>query len=110
VLTSQYGISALPVSSDAAIPQTPKSHDGGSISAAAQQFESILLSQWLQNAEDSFGTVPGADADQDSGDEQMRSFAVQQLGAVFSKAGGLGIASIISSALTRDASSGGTHD
>lgn len=70
-----------------------------SLNAAPKQFESILLSQWLQSAEDTFGSVPGADADQDAGDEQMKSFAVQQLANAFSNSGGIGIAKLVSKAL-----------
>lgn len=69
----------------------------------AKEFESILLSQWLQGAESSFGSVPGADDDQDAGDEQMKSFGVQQLAKGLSDAGGIGIAAIVSKALARRA-------
>jgi Rod binding domain-containing protein len=66
---------------------------------AATEFESILLSQWLQGAESSFGSVPGADDDEDAGDEQMKNFAVQALAKSFSDSGGIGLAKIVSSAL-----------
>lgn len=76
----------------------------------AKEFESILLSQWLQGAETSFGSVPGGDEDQDAGDEQMRGFAVQQLAQAFSEAGGIGIAKMVTKALLNnsESSTGGT--
>lgn len=70
----------------------------------AKEFESILLGQWLQGAETTFGSVPGGEDDQDAGDEQMKSFAVQQLAKAFSDAGGIGIASIVAKALAHSAS------
>ena len=72
----------------------------------AKEFESILLGQWLQGAESSFGSVPGADEDRDAGDDQIKSFAVQQLAKGMSDAGGIGIANIVSKALARDATAG----
>lgn len=71
----------------------------------AKEFEAILLNQWLQGAETSFGAVPGGDDDQDDGDEQMKSFSVQQLAKAFSDAGGIGIADMVSKALQRKSSS-----
>lgn len=69
------------------------------LSSASKEFESLLLGQWLQAAETSFGSVPGADEDQDDGDDQMKSFGVQQLAKAITNAGGIGIADMISKAL-----------
>ena len=68
------------------------------IDKAARDFESILLGEWLQKAEKSFATVPGTDPDQDSdsGHDQFESIGCQFLGEALSKAGGIGIASMIS--------------
>ena len=66
----------------------------------AKEFESILLGQWLQAAESSFGNVPG-DEEEDAGDEQMKSFGVQQLAKGLSDSGGIGIAAIVSKALAK---------
>lgn len=72
--------------------------DPAKIDKAAKDFESILLGEWLEKAEKSFATVPGADPDQDSdsGRDQFQSIACQFLGEGLSKAGGIGIASMIS--------------
>ena len=70
----------------------------------AREFESILLSQWLQGAESSFGSVPGGAEDQDAGDEQFKSFAVQQLAKSITDSGGVGIAAIVAKALAHSAS------
>lgn len=72
----------------------------GSIRHAAGEFESILLNQWLEGAESSFGSVPGAEDDQDAGDAQMKSFAVQALSKGITAAGGIGLANLVSKALT----------
>lgn len=68
------------------------------LTASAKEFESILLGQWLQAAESSFASVPGADSD-DDGDEQMKSFGVQQLAIALTQAGGIGIAAMVTKAL-----------
>jgi Rod binding domain-containing protein len=70
----------------------------GQIDKAAKDFESILLGEWLEKAEKSFASVPGADPDQDSdsGHDQYQSIGCQFLGEALSKAGGIGIASMIS--------------
>ena len=70
----------------------------------ARDFESMLLGQWLQGAESSFGSVPGADEDQDAGDEQFKTFAVQQLARGITNAGGLGISEMVAKALAHSAS------
>ena len=70
----------------------------------ARDFESMLLSQWLQGAESSFGSVPGADEDQNADDEQFKTFAVQQLARGITNAGGLGISEMVAKALAHSAS------
>jgi Rod binding domain-containing protein len=71
------------------------------IDKAARDFESILVGQWLNQAEKSFATVPGSDPDQqnDSGHDQFQSIACQSLAQGLSKAGGFGIAAMISKQL-----------
>lgn len=68
---------------------------------AAGEFESILLNQWLEGAEATFGSVPGGDGDEDAGDEQMKSFAMQALAKGITAAGGIGLSSLVSSALAK---------
>ncbi len=65
---------------------------------ASQDFESVLLGQWLQEAEDSFGSVPGNDGDADT--SQMKNFAMQHLAREITKSGGMGISKIVEGALT----------
>jgi Rod binding domain-containing protein len=74
---------------------------GGSskIPQAARDFESILLGQWLQNAESSFASVPGGDDDEDSCGEQMQGFAMQRLAGQLTASGGIGIARMVEKAL-----------
>ena len=80
------------------ILQSPKNGDSAKIDKAAKDFESILIGEWLEKAEKSFGSVPGADPDQenDSGYGQFQSIGCQFLAEGLSKAGGIGIASMIS--------------
>jgi Rod binding domain-containing protein len=68
------------------------------IDKAAKDFESILLGEWLEKAEKSFASVPGPDPDQDNdpGHDQFQTIGCQFLGEALSKAGGIGIASMIS--------------
>lgn len=78
-------------------------NDPAKINKAATDFESILIGQWLEQAEKSFGTVPGTDPDQeqDSAHDQFQSIACQTLAQGLSKTGGFGIASMISKQLLK---------
>lgn len=65
---------------------------------AAREFESILLTQWLEQAHSAFAGVPGGDEDDteaEAGEGQLRSLGMQALATGVSKAGGLGIARMI---------------
>ncbi len=78
-------------------------NDPSKINKAAKDFESILIGQWLEQAEKSFGTVPGTDPDQenDSAHDQFQSIACQTLAQGLSRTGGFGIASMISKQLLK---------
>src|ERR1700685_1326211 len=69
--------------------------DAGKIDKAAKDFESILLDEWLEKAEKSFATVPGADQSEntDPGHDQFQSIGCEFLSGALTKAGGIGIAS-----------------
>lgn len=87
--------------SDKAVNQLRSQSTSGKsekIEKAARDFESILVGQWLEQAEKSFATVPGTDPDQesDSGRDQFLSIACQSLAEGLSKTGGFGIAAMIS--------------
>jgi len=71
------------------------------IEKSSKDFESILLGSWLQQAEQSFGSVPGGDGDDDAdaGKEQFQGMAMQSLGTSMTAAGGIGIAKMISKQL-----------
>lgn len=76
-------------------------HNNAKIDKAAHEFEAMLLSNWLQQAEQSMATVPGADDDDDDGGgrNQMMSLGVQSLAGALTASGGIGIAGMISKAL-----------
>lgn len=85
-------------------PATPDSRKRASgLTSSAQQFESMLLGQWLADAESSFGSTPGGDGDQDSGGEQMKDFGVRQLAGQLTAQGGIGIARIVTEGLVNAA-------
>lgn len=71
------------------------------IEKSAKEFESILLGSWLQQAEQSFGSLPGGDDDDDAdaGKEQFQGMAMQSLGTSMTASGGIGIAKMISKQL-----------
>ena len=75
-----------------------KQSSGAKIEKAAHDFESILLGEWLQQAEKSFATVPGSDPDKDAdpGHDQFQSIGCEYLASALSKAGGIGLAAMIS--------------
>lgn len=79
--------------------KNPQSTDA-KIDKSAQEFESMLLSTWLQQAEQSMGTAPGGDNDEDAGArEQMMGLGVQSLANAMAASGGIGIGKMISKAL-----------
>jgi len=66
------------------------------IKRSAQDFEAILLSQWLEQAREAFAGVPGGDEDNDDpGQSQMLGLGMQALASAVSKSGGVGIARMI---------------
>jgi len=78
------------------------SNDDAKIDKSAQEFESMLLSTWLQQAQQSMATVPGADDDSDDSSgmkDQMMSLGVQSLSATLAADGGIGIGKMIAHAL-----------
>jgi Rod binding domain-containing protein len=77
-------------------------NDDAKIDKSAQEFESMLLSTWLQQAEQSMASVPGADdQDDQSGGlkDQMMSLGVQSLSTAMAASGGIGIGKMIAHAL-----------
>ncbi|MGA2534431.1 MAG: rod-binding protein [Terracidiphilus sp.] len=75
-------------------------NDDAKIQKGAMEFESMLLSSWLQQAEQSMATVPGAEDDEDAaGKEQMMSLGTQQLAASMAASGGIGIAKMIAKSM-----------
>jgi Rod binding domain-containing protein len=102
---STFGVVSAPVSSPLAAQAdrlmqnaASASDDNSKIEKSAKDFESILLGTWLQQAERTFASLPGADDDDDAdpGKDQYQSIAMQSLGASMSEAGGIGIAKMLS--------------
>jgi Rod binding domain-containing protein len=75
--------------------------ENAKIEKSAKDFESILLGSWLQQAEQSFGSVPGGDGDgdEDPAKEQFQGMAMQSLGESMTASGGIGIAKMIAKQL-----------
>jgi len=73
--------------------------DSTRIDKGAKEFESVLVGSWLQQAEQSFATVPGTDEDQDVGKDSMMSFGVQTLATSMAASGGIGIGKMIAKAM-----------
>ncbi len=105
-LRSSPGMTLEPLASRAnQILRSPASAgtEDRKIEKSAKDFESILLGSWLQQAEQSFGSLPGGD-DEDSGKDQFQGMAMQQLGTSMTAAGGIGIAKMISTQLHKSES------
>jgi len=74
------------------------------IEKSAKEFEAMLFGSWLQQAEKSFATVPGAEDDEDAATrDQMMSLGVQSLSQAMANSGGIGIAKMITKALEAQA-------
>jgi Rod binding domain-containing protein len=100
-LAAQAQSSLLQMRQDRMLQQmkSPQTSDA-KIDKSAQEFESMLLSTWLQQAESSMATVPGAEDDEDAGSrEQMMSLGVQSLSTSLAASGGIGIGKMIAKAL-----------
>jgi Rod binding domain-containing protein len=93
----------LTTNADKFLHQTPSlDKENAKIEKSAKDFESILLGSWLQQTEQSFGSLPGAeDDDADSGKDQYAGIAMQALGTSMTAAGGIGIARMVSKSLHR---------
>src|ERR1700721_227176 len=83
--------------------------DDAKIEKGAKEFEAILVGSWLQQAEQSFATVPGADEDQDAGGRQMMSLGGQKLATAKAANGGLGIGKMIAKAMHENAERASVH-
>lgn len=79
------------------------SNSDAKIDKSAQEFESMLLSTWLSQAEHSMASVPGSEDgdDEESGGlkDQMMSLGVQSLSTAMAASGGIGIGKMIAHAL-----------
>lgn len=76
------------------------------IQKSAREFEAVLLSHWLDQAEQSFASVPGSneDPDQDPGKDQFHAIAMQAVGTALTGGhGGLGIAAMVAKHLEAQA-------
>ena len=81
-------------------PQSAKAQND-KIDKSAKDFEALLLTNWLQGAQESFASVPGGDedADADPGRGQLQGLAMQSLGTALTAAGGVGLAHSIAQLL-----------
>jgi Rod binding domain-containing protein len=107
-LAAQAQSSLLQSRQDHALHQVQSgvaSRNDGQIEKGAREFETMLLTTWLQQAQQSMASVPGADDEEDgmSGKEQMTSLGVQALSSALTASGGLGIANMIAKAMHRAA-------
>ena len=81
------------------IKSTKVETDGAKIDKGAKEFEAVLVGSWLQQAEQSFATVPGADDGEDVGRGSMMSLGVQTLATSMAASGGIGIANMVGKAM-----------
>src|ERR1700679_2196575 len=75
--------------------------DDAKIEKGSREFEAILVGSWLQQAEQSFASVPGADDDDDKDvtRDQVMSFGVQSLSTSLAASGGIGIGKMVAKAM-----------
>ena len=101
---------------DMALTQADTAHLKGKLAAnanidkAAQNFESMFVTQMLQPMFEGIGVDPTFGGGH--GEEIMRSFMLQEYGKIVAKSGGFGIAAAVKGELIRmqqTGSSGGSH-
>jgi len=78
-------------------------HNRQRIEKAANDFESILLGHWLEEAQTSLASAPGGsdDDDADPARFQLQGMGMQALAASITQSGGIGIAALIQRELER---------
>jgi Rod binding domain-containing protein len=79
------------------LPKGPT--DTAKIDKGSKEFEAVLVGSWLQQAEQSFATVPGADDGEDVGRGSMMSLGVQTLATSMAASGGIGIGKMVAKAM-----------
>ena len=81
--------------------KSPQSLTDAKIDKASSEFEAILVGNWLQQAEQSFATLPGTDddGDKDVASDSVMSFGVEALSKSLAASGGLGIGKMIAKAM-----------
>lgn len=81
--------------------QSPDRLSDDKIDKGSKEFEAILVGSWLQQAEQSFTTLPGTDDDDDKdvASGQVMSFGVQALSTSLAASGGIGIGKMIAKAM-----------
>ncbi len=74
------------------------------IAKAAKDFEAILLSQWVQDAERCFASVPGEDSEESGlpGKDAYQGMGAQAIGGALAASGGIGIAKMITRYFTHN--------
>jgi len=72
------------------------------IESAARDFESILLDQWLEQAQESLANAPGGSEEEEEEDRfQLQGIGIQSLATAITRAGGIGIAEQVRRQLDR---------
>lgn len=79
------------------------------IKKGSKEFEALLLCGWLQQAEQSFASVPGGDDGDDSQRDQVISFGVQSLATFMAGYGKFGIAEMVAKAMEQKVDKGTAH-
>ena len=93
------GINDVQASASALDAQNDQLLQHAKIAKAGKDFESILLGNWLQSAEESFAKVPGGDGENDDSSGQFQGIAMQALAGSLTASGGIGIAKMITRSL-----------
>lgn len=75
--------------------------DDAKIKKSSKDFEAMLLGTWLQQAENSFGSVPGGDDEDDSQRGQIMGFGVQSVSGFLAQSGKFGLGTMIEHAMER---------
>jgi Rod binding domain-containing protein len=90
--------------------KSPESMTDAKIDKASSDFEAILVGNWLQQAEQSFATLPGNDDDKDVASDQVMSFGVEALSKSLAASGGIGIGKMIAKAMHAATDKANTND
>lgn len=91
-------MNAISAATPVASPVNMQGADTAKLRSSSTEFESILLSQWIERAQQTFAASP--DEPSDAAHDTLSSLGAQALGAALARQNALGIARLLTTQLS----------